>query len=609
MSIFWRKNTERFLCLKKFVSIMFIAAKRDVLLDVLSCIAVGIISPISLIVSRYFTNELLSVINVRRITFYLVLWIAILFFLAILQSVINSWTEIIRTTLTDKISIYITEHVLKKVYELPVADFDDSAIYDKIQLTIQETPERCLALTNTFGGIIKNTIQLVGTLGILINLHWLIGILPIIFLLPVYYLRSKMGKRWFDVQGKRIEKSRYISELKSILLRSNYIKEIKLFDVSDYLINKIVDLQKQFNKQNIQNDRKYALVNVLTVIVDGIYSFGVKLWIIYIGINKCVSIGSISMYINAIDTYETALENILQQITYSLEQLLYIGYICEIDNMEKDETGKDFLFGKIYKIEFRNVYFKYKGADRYTLQNISLTFEKDRLYAVVGINGAGKTTLLKLLMRLYSPTQGYVYINDVDARELNGKSVRMQMTGIFQDYIRYPFTIKENICLNNQNDLKMEHIAEKMTLDKDISNMVNGYETQLSCEWNDGINLSGGQWQKLALSRCLYKNANVCVYDEPFSNIDHVAEYKIINEIQRNGIGKISIIISHQFDFMPYVDEIIVLDNGKIVEIGTHNELIEKEGKYYQMVNACTREKVENHSHNIMQNNLHPGWQ
>lgn len=581
--------------LKKFIAIMLSAAKKEVILDVLSSIVAGIISPISLVVSKYFTNELLGAIKIGYITYWLVLWLAMLFLLVILQTIISSWAELVRTKLTDKVSIYITEDVLKKMYALPQTDFDDSVIYDKIQLTIQETPERCLTLINTFGGIIKNVIQLVGTLGILINLHWLIGILPIIFLIPIYLLRNKMGKRWFDIQGQRTEKSRYIFEIKNILLKSNYIKEIKLFNVSNYLINKIVDLQKKFNHQNVENDKKYVMLNILTMLIDGIYSLGVKLWIIYMGICKKATIGSISMYINTIDTYESALENILQQITYSLEQLLYIGYLCEIDNMKKEEVGQFVFTDRIEKLEFRNVYFKYQKAEQYTLKNVSMLFEKNRLYAIVGINGAGKTTLLKLMMKLYIPDKGSIYINGIDISVLSGKSIRTHMTGIFQDFIKYPFTIKENICLNNQdsNNVKerIKDIAERINFHKDVINMLNEYETQLCCEWNDGMNLSGGQWQKLALLRCLYKNADVYIYDEPFSNIDHIAEEKIIDEMRRNSVDKINIIISHQFDIMPYVDQIIVLDDGEIAEIGKHCELLEAQGKYYQMINAHNQEK------------------
>ena len=313
---------------------MFVAAKKDVAFNILLCILSGIITPVSLIASKYFTNELLTVIRLGHITYFLILWLSVIFTLAFLQLLISSLLEIVKTKLSDRVSVYITEYVLKKTYELPLADFENSTIYDKVQMTIQETPERCMALINTLGGILKNAIQVVGTFGILLNLHWLIGFLPILFLSPVYYLRNALGKHWFSIQSKLVEKTRYVSELKSILLRSNYIKEIRLFNISSYLVNKIIVLQRHLNKEKMENEKKHVKISILTIIVDGIYSFCVKLWIIYIGICQHLTIGDLSMYINTIDMYESSLQSILQEISYSLEQLLYIGCISEIDILE-----------------------------------------------------------------------------------------------------------------------------------------------------------------------------------------------------------------------------------------------------------------------------------
>lgn len=588
MGGFLKKIDEQTTNLKRFFAIMFLAAKGELIFNIALSILCGIIDPVSLLISKNFLNELVIVIANKDITGYFILLLGILFSLAVVQSILNNCIDIVKTKLSDKLSIYITEHVLSIAIELPMDDFDDSSTYNKIQLTVQETPDRCLILVNCLGAIVKNLIQLVGVVGILISLHWMIGIVPIVFLTPLFTFRYKISKKWFKIQEERTEKLRFIFEIKNILLKNEYINELKLFNASNKLKDKAVKLQKEFNEENILNSKRYALINILTTIVDGIYSFIVKLWVVMESIQMKYTLGSISMYINAIDIYETEIENVLQTLTLTFEQILYIGYICEIDKMQKTNLKLIDLNEDIQKIEFKNVSFKYRNCNQYILKNISLILEKDHLYAFVGINGSGKTTLLKLLMKFYLPLEGEIYVNDINIKKINEKSLRVQISAMFQNFIKYPFSVKENISFDNKENV-LKHITElckTIEFDKDINKLPDLFDTQLCCEWKEGVNLSGGQWQKLAYIRCLYKKANIYIFDEPFSNIDSLVESKITKNIRKLRKGKIGIIISHQFSIMPYVDKIFVLENGEIVEMGTHNKLMRIEKKYYCLLKA-----------------------
>lgn len=572
--------------IKKFMSIMLCAAKADLILSLGLSIMTGILSPLSLWISKFFVNELVDTFSNEEISKWLVFWLAMMFGVAILQAVAGNITNLVKTRLSDKVSLYVTEHVLQKAIELPMTDFDDSATYNKIQLTIQETPDRCLLLVSSLESLVQSVIQMAGVLGLLLNLHWMIGVMPVIFLVPLVRLRQKVNNVWFQIQGTRVEKRRYSDEMKSILLKNEHIKELRLFGISRKLLKKAVKLQDAFHKENFANSKKYAKINVLTTVADGLYSFCVKLWIIFESLRRGYTVGSVSMYIAAIDSYGSALENIMEQYSFVMEEMLYVGYICEIDEMQKEEEGLEPLREKIQRIEFKNVSFRYRNSQHDTLEHVSLVLEKNHWYALVGINGSGKTTLIKLMMKLYLPSEGEIFVNGKNIAEINGKSLREQMSAVFQDFIKYPFSVAENISLDEgKEDVKhVRDVAKLVELDEDVSILANGYHSQLSCEWRDGVNLSGGQWQKVALARCLYRDAALYIFDEPFAWVDHIAEGEILKTIEVLCNGKIAMLVTHQFDAMPIMDQIFVMEQGRIVESGTHAELLDRKGKYYRLL-------------------------
>lgn len=573
---------------KKFFSIMMGADKKDVFLSLFISVMSGVLGTVSLGVSKYFVNELINVFKCREITEKLIGVLIASFGIALACVLFNHIGTFVMNRLSDKLSVYVTQHVLEKVIELPMNKFDDSETYNKIQLTIQETPDRCLLLVSSLQGILKEVIQLVGVLGILLKLHWLLGILPIVVFIPLFKIEKNMKMVWFQVQHKRMENKRYSEEMKSIILKNENIKELKLYGISNYLLEKSIKLQKKFDREDLNNTQKYMYVNTIAAVIDGLYSLGIKFWVVVKTLRKKQTIGSASMYITAIDTYGNIIQNILEQYSIIMEQMLYIGYICEIDEMEREDEKLEVFNEEIEEIEFRNVSFKYPNMSEYVLKNISFILRTNYCYGIVGVNGSGKTTLIKLLMKLYVPEQGEIYINGKNIANIKGKSLRKYMSAIFQDFIKYPFSIKENICLDNEyiDEERMKEIASSIGLDKDILKMPKGYDSQLNCEWTEGVNLSGGQWQKIAVTRCLYRKSNLLIFDEPFSWIDHITEGKIIKKMKQLKRGKINLLISHQFDMMPMLDEIIVLQQGEIAEMGTHVELLKKRGVYYSLINA-----------------------
>ena len=244
------------------------------------------------------------------------------------------------------------------------------------------------------------------------------------------------------------------------------------------------------------------------------------------------------------------------------------------------------------KIEFRNVSFSYPGQNRQALKNVSFVFERGKTYSIVGFNGAGKTTLLKLLLGLYEPERGEILIDGVNLNQINKTDYYLRIGAVFQDFIKYPFTIEENIStsLNGSDEDSIFEAVKFAYLEDMVRKLPEGIKTVLMREWNNGIDVSQGQWQKIAIARCYYRKPDIMILDEPFSSIDIEAENCIVKNIKQMSEEKMNIFITHHFSSISMADIVIVLDDGDVIEQGTHNELIEKKGKYFQLYS----EQLEN---------------
>ncbi|MDE6626791.1 MAG: ABC transporter ATP-binding protein/permease, partial [Lachnospiraceae bacterium] len=284
---------------------------------------------------------------------------------------------------------------------------------------------------------------------------------------------------------------------------------------------------------------------------------------------------------------------LLNELAKLHENILYLQILKRVDDMEvKSESHKGKVNSSFRGIEFKNVSFSYPGQRRKVLKNISFVFERGKTYSIVGFNGAGKTTLLKLLLGLYEPETGEILIDGVNLNQLNIAEYYSLIGAVFQDFIKYPFTIEENIS-TELNGLNAEDIFEAIkfaNLEDMVKKLPEGIKTVLMREWNNGMDISQGQWQKIAIARCYYRKPTIMILDEPFSSVDIESENSIVGNIKQTSDKQLNIFITHHFSSISMADEVIVMDDGRIIEQGTHNELIEKRGRYFQLYS----EQLEN---------------
>ena len=370
------------------------------------------------------------------------------------------------------------------------------------------------------------------------------------------------------------------------MVKNSYVKEIKLYNVGEKIISIITDNIASFLSEDTRARKKFLFSQTVIQALDYALTLIVKLWLIIQAIKQNCTIGTIVLYLNSLDELKTAMHQFVRQFSALQNSLQYLE---SLDELEKQKTEN--LYGQVNfesnfrKIEFRNVSFKYPGCEQYALKDVSLTFEKGKTYFIVGFNGSGKTTLIKLLLRLYPPIKGEILVDDVDINKIDLRQYYSNISAIFQDFIKYPFNVYENIAVKSgDKDVhRFNQVLKAVGMRDVVDGLPNKENTLLMRDWSGGMDLSQGQWQKLAIARCVYGNSVISILDEPFSSIDAEAESQIISNIRKESKQNITIFITHRFSSIMRDDQIIVLKDGSILEKGTHEELMANKKIYFKL--------------------------
>lgn len=583
-----KKKQEHIHILSKTIGLVWRSSPSNMSAILIINIIIGIIVPVNLIVWKYFLDSIVQSFDnssSRNVLFWLVLYSALL----IMQEGCIYISTYLREMQSDYLNKYITEIMLDKINSLQMIDFDNSKIYDNINKINNEALAKSTSIISNIMEFIKNLISIIGTIGIFISYNWFFILISTIAYLPVIIVNLKIYEKLHEIYENRIEKLRFIEDLKWILIRYENVKEIRIFKAGSFLKNTIIGIytnyiheDKTVRKKNLKN---ISLINIIHYVT----SFVLKAFIVVTGMNKKKSIGSISMYITSLDTFQQSLNMLIATFTEIYNDNLYVATLFEFLDKESEErrvNGK--LSIKYFQsIEFCHVYFKYPNTEKYILENINFRIENKKSYLLVGLNGAGKTTLIKLLCGLYEPTKGEILLNGINIEKYKKEDVNELFTAVFQDYIRYPLDIESNIKISNiekwDNNSRMIYLVKKFGLENMIRELPYKYKTRLLNEWKDSTELSGGQWQKLAIGRGLFSEAPVLIMDEPTAALDPQAENDLMNNIKEISDDRVCIIISHRYTTATTVNEIMVLENKTIQEKGTFNQLMSKRGAFFSL--------------------------
>lgn len=561
--------------------------KKYIYILLISVVISGILPPISTLLSQEVVNALQKKMHIKIIFFYVILYISV----DLVDTLYKYGLQYYKTRFSYGFNLHFNIKILEKASKLKLKDYEDSETYNMISRAQDEGNGKQLVYIETFMNIFSGIITMISYLLIIISFKP--QLVKIIIIVPIikYLITKKIGILSFDLLKRRtndLRKSRYFQYL---MTYGEYFKELKIFNLFSVFIEKYKFYTKKFNDENLCLERKKAvslsIVSIIETLVDG----GLFSYIVYNGYIGTILIGNVLTYMKAITQVKQQMTVVLGTFSEIYKESFFIDQIIDYFQLLETNEERKIVINSIENIKIEDLSYKYKEGQDYILKNINLEIKRNETVAFVGQNGSGKTTLIKLIMGFYDDYEGNIYINGIELKKIDQKSLIDKIATVFQDYVKYQATFRENISYGNmsvfEDDSVLYSICEELGIKRLIENSENKLDSQIGHWFDNGMQISIGQWQKVALARAFIKNAELYILDEPNSALDSIAEadmLKLYEKIIRNHMG---IIVTHKFNVLvKRVDRIVVLSEGVISGIGTHESLLKLNSDYRKMYEA-----------------------
>jgi len=565
-----------------------------------------------ILLSGYFLTSFISVILLFLVYFFYKLMIdqvfkeltvtpsAILFFVIIGYLLFEYLSRFVNNTLNSfyfefllrsKFQNALTRKFMEKLADLDFANLEDGQTRNLIAKVADNFTWRIHDNLKMINYIIYSLAAILTAFVVASQFGYGYFLLLFIFATPLYFIRAKYGNIQWTIYSSQSKKVNYLWYLRYLFTEFVTLSEIKIYQLKNYFLKKTKKIQDEMIDQYKKPILKQTLISsLISLFLPLIIFFALKDFSLGI-INKKHSLGDFTFFLNTLYTFISQISSLLLNFGVLYENNLYVNDYFLLQGLKNKvqekkhplRLKKDFP----HKIQFINVSFKYPHADNWVLKNINLAIEKGEDIAIVGHNGAGKTTLIKLLFRFYDPTKGKILVDSKDLRSLDINDWYGHLAVLFQDFAKYNLSLKENIQFGDINNKNLTNVKNSLAQARgsELFKIKNGLEQILGNWFEDGKEISIGQWQKVAIARALYRNAPILILDEPTSNIDPQAEYEIFSNLKTFYKNKNLIFISHRFSTVRMANRIYVLDKGELIEKGTHRQLLKNNRLYAKFFN------------------------